>query len=191
MLSPALMFLLLLQPPPAQQQAPPPDKQEQKQEKKAPPPAENNAAQPPMKLEEVPAEPQSKREPQPTQGKKTPPAAKNPTEPDVTAPPVELEETKPIVYSYDPAKASKALEVGNYYFKKGNWAAATQRFEESVKWNPKFSAGYLRLAEAREKKGELAKSIEAYRKYLELDPNSKKKKDVEKSIARLELELKD
>jgi hypothetical protein len=167
------------------EQTPQPDPQ---QEKKAVPPvtppatspAQPDATQPPVKPDEA--------KPQPSQSKGT---AQRPANQDITAPPVELDQTKPTVYTYDPERAKKEVEVGNYYMKTSKWAQAAVRFEEATKWDPKFSEAYLRLAEAREKKGELSKAVESYRKYLAMDPNSKKKKDVLKSIDRLERELKD
>jgi len=161
--------------------------QDQKQEKKAEPPATPpvpDATQPPVNPEA--AKPQGQKP-----GQKATPPSNNPAEQDATAPPISVDRVKPIVYSFNPTKAAKELEVGNYYMKKSNWAAATLRFEEALKWNPKYSAACLRLGEARENKGELSKAVEAYRKYLELDPNSKKRKDVEKSIGRLQRELQD
>lgn len=136
-------------------------------------------------LQQPPAQKQEQKQ----QPAKKPDVTAPPT--DVTAPPIDLNETKPVVYSLDPAKAKKEVEVGNFYFKKRNFAAAVARFEEATKWNPKFELAYLRLGQAREKKGELTKSLEAYRKYLELDPQSKQRKDVEKAIARIEKELKE
>ena len=75
--------------------------------------------------------------------------------------------------------------------KRGNYAAAAARFQEALKWNPRLAAAYLKLGEAYEKRGELNKALETYRKYLELEPSSKKARPVQKVIARLERELKE
>lgn len=118
--------------------------------------------------------------------------AKKPEAVDPTQPPIPLEqETRVVEYTLDPAKADKELEVGNFHMKRHNYAAAVLRFEEALKWNPKLAAAYLRLGEAREKRGESTKALEAYRKYLQMDPHTKKKAEVEKTIARLERELKE
>ena len=51
-----------------------------------------------------------------------------PPEEDVTA--------KPKVYAFNPLQATKEVQIGNYYFKKGSWNAAAMRFREATKWNP-------------------------------------------------------
>src|SRR3954471_392560 len=67
------------------------------------------------------------------------------------APPEEDESLAPKEYSFNPLQATKEVKIGNYYFKKGNYRAAAQRFEEATKWNNQLAEAYLRLAEAREK----------------------------------------
>ncbi len=108
---------------------------------------------------------------------------------DITEPPIELDTSRKVEYTFSPEKARKEIEVGEFHMRRRNWAAATERFEEALKWNPKSADAWYRLGEAREKKGELAKSVEAYRKYLELGPTGKKSKDVQKAVERVEREL--
>lgn len=117
--------------------------------------------------------------------------AKKPKAADPTQPPILLDEETTVEYTFNPAKADKEMEVGNFHMKRRNYPAAASRFEEALKWNPKLAAAWLRLGDAREKKGEATKALEAYRKYLEMDPHSKKRHEVERSIARLERELKE
>ena len=106
------------------------------------------------------------------------------------SPPKADPENAPVEYAVNPHQAKKEMEVGEYYVKKGNHAAAATRFQEAVKWQPKLARAYLRLGEACEKTGELQKALEAFQKYLEIEPTGKKARDAKKAVARLERELK-
>src|SRR5437762_5463152 len=72
-------------------------------------------------------------------------------QPQEQAPPEEDESLVPKEYSFNPLQAAKELRVGNYYFKKGNYRAAAQRFQEATKWDGTLAEAYLRLGEAKEK----------------------------------------
>lgn len=97
-------------------------------------------------------------------------------------PPEEDEAFKEKEYAFNPLQASKELQVGNYYFKRGSYKAATLRFEEATKWNPGFGDAYLRWAEALEKLGEKQKAKEVYGKFLEAEPDHKRAAEVKKKI---------
>jgi len=97
----------------------------------------------------------------------------------------------PVEYALNPHQAKREMDIGSYYLKKGSYAAAAARFREAVKWQPKLAEAYLKLGQAQEKGGELQKALEAYQKYLEIEPKGKKASDVRKAVARLERELKE
>lgn len=100
------------------------------------------------------------------------------------APPEEDESLAPKEYSFNPMQAEKELRIGNYYFKKGSYRAAAQRFQEATRWNANFADAYLRLAEADEKRKEWKGAREAYSKYLELAPESKNAAAIRKKLER-------
>ena len=83
-------------------------------------------------------------------------------------------------------QAAKELRVGNYYFKKGNYRAAAQRFQEATKWDGTLVEAYLRLGEAQEKQHDRKAAAEAYAKYLEVAPDGKDAADVKKRLARIQ-----
>src|SRR6266436_8461850 len=68
-----------------------------------------------------------------------------PTPQEEQAPPEEDESLVPKEYSFNPLQAAKELRVGNYYFKKGAYRAASQRFQEATKWDGTMAEAYLRL----------------------------------------------
>lgn len=114
----------------------------------------------------------------PQRAKKPPPAAQ-PGEP-----PEEDESLIPKEYSFNPLQATKEIKVGNYYFKKGNFRAASMRFEEATKWNAKEAEAWLRLGDAREKLKDKKGAREAWQKYVELGADAKLVDEVKKKLAR-------
>jgi len=97
-------------------------------------------------------------------------------------PPEEDESLKPKVYDFNPLAAEKALKAGEFYFKKGNYAAASGRFLEASRYNPTLAEAFLRLGEAHEKNHKPAEAIEAYRKYVELAPDGKQAAALKKKL---------
>src|SRR6476646_12304037 len=66
------------------------------------------------------------------------------------------------VYAFNPLQAQKEVRIGNYYFKKGAYRAAAQRFREATKWNPGYAEAWLRLAETDEKQKDEKGACQAY-----------------------------
>ncbi len=98
-------------------------------------------------------------------------------------PPEEDESLKPKEYSFNPLEAERDLKIGLYYFKKGNYKAAANRFREATRWNPTFAEAFLRLGESEDKLKEKQAAQEAYQKYLELAPDGKEEEAVKKKLA--------
>lgn len=99
-------------------------------------------------------------------------------------PPEEDESLAPKTYSFNPLEAEKDLKVGLYYYKKGNYKAATSRFKEATLWNPTYADAFLRLGESEEKMKDKKAADQAYSKYLELSPDGKEAEAVKKKLAR-------
>ncbi|MFN0169713.1 MAG: tetratricopeptide repeat protein [Bryobacteraceae bacterium] len=97
-------------------------------------------------------------------------------------PPEEDESIKTTEYSFNPLQAVKELKIGNYYFKKGSFKAAAQRFEEATRWDPNFAEAYLRLGETRERQKNKKGAAEAYAKFLELAPDAKNAPEIKRKI---------
>lgn len=105
---------------------------------------------------------------------KADPPYQEPPEEDVSSPPKN--------YTLNPLQASKEVRIGNYYFKKGSYKAAAHRFEEALKWNPGLGDAALRLGESREKLKDKPGAQDAYKKYLEIEPDGKEAAAVKKKI---------
>lgn len=113
---------------------------------------------------------------------------KRPTEepksqPQEQEPPEEDESLAPKTYSFNPLEAEKDLKVGLYYFKKGNYKAAVNRFREATLWNPTYAEAFLRLGEGEEKLKDKKAAQEAYEKYVALAPDEKQAEAIKKKLA--------
>ena len=85
-------------------------------------------------------------------------------------------------YVFNPLQAEKELRTGDFYAKKGSHKAAASRYLEAVKWNPTLAEGWRKLAISREKLKDDKAAIEAWKKYLELDPAAKDAKAIRKKV---------
>jgi len=98
-------------------------------------------------------------------------------------PPEEDPDLKPKEYSFNPLEATRNITAGNFYFKKGNFRAASRRYLEASKWDPTSAEAALRLGEADEKLREFAGAREAYEKFITLSSDSKEIEAVKKKLA--------
>ncbi len=87
---------------------------------------------------------------------------------------------------FDPLRAAKAVEVGEFYMRRKNYDAAISRFEEAVYFKPNYALAYLRLGQAYEKAIRPVDALRAYRKYLEILPTGKDAGWVKKRIAEVD-----
>jgi tetratricopeptide (TPR) repeat protein len=105
--------------------------------------------------------------------------------PEHALPEEEDESAKPKEYVFNPIQAENELKVARFYMKRGSHKAAALRCEEAIKWNPQSAAAFLLLGEAREKQNDKKAAAAAYRKYLEIDSDSKNAADVRKRLGKL------
>jgi tetratricopeptide (TPR) repeat protein len=100
-------------------------------------------------------------------------------------PPEEDASAKPKEYTFNPLQADNEMKAGEFYFKKGKFVAAANRFKEATLWNPTLADAFLRLGEADEKRRDFAGAKAAYAKFLEVAPDSKRAAEVKKKLAKL------
>jgi len=92
---------------------------------------------------------------------------------------------------WDPLRAEKDLEVGQYYMRIGKIDAAMDRFQDAIDAKPGYAVPFLYLGEAQERKGMKRDAVKSYKRYLELYPHAEDKEKIEKKIERLRRELGD
>ena len=112
--------------------------------------------------------------------------SKDPKPVEEQLPPEEDVATVPQQYSFNPVRSKRDVEVGTFYFKKGDWKAAAARFKEATLWNEGNAEAWLRWGETEEKRGGVKAAKAAYAKYLEVaGETSKLAADVKKRLERL------
>ena len=92
---------------------------------------------------------------------------------------------------WDPLRAEKDLEVGQYYMRKGDLDAAIDRFQDAIVAKPGYAVPFRYLGEAQEKKGLKKEAIKSYTRYLDLFPSADDKEKIQKRIDRLWKEVKE
>jgi tetratricopeptide (TPR) repeat protein len=90
---------------------------------------------------------------------------------------------------WDPLRAEKDMQVGEYYMHKGDLDAAIDRFEDATLAKPGYAVPFRFLGEAQEKKGMKKQAIKSYQRYLDLYPKAEDKDKVQKKIDKLYKDL--
>jgi tetratricopeptide (TPR) repeat protein len=91
--------------------------------------------------------------------------------------------------TYDPLRAEKDLEVGQYYMHKGDVDAAIDRFQDATTAKPGYAIPFRYLGEAQEKKGLKKQAIQSYSRYLDLYPHAEDGDKIRKKIDKLRNEV--
>jgi tetratricopeptide (TPR) repeat protein len=90
---------------------------------------------------------------------------------------------------WDPLRADKDMEVGQYYFRKGDLDAAIDRFQDAIIAKPGYAIPFRFLGEAQEKKGLKKQAIKSYQRYLDLYPHAEDGEKIKKKIDKLYKEV--
>jgi tetratricopeptide (TPR) repeat protein len=88
-------------------------------------------------------------------------------------------------HAWDPHKAAKDVEVGDFYFKKKNYRAALGRYKEALVYKPNDAVANFRLAECQEKMGNPSEALTHYQEYLKILPHGPLSADAQKALERL------
>jgi tetratricopeptide (TPR) repeat protein len=91
--------------------------------------------------------------------------------------------------AWDPLRAEKDIEVGQYYMRKGDVDAAIDRFQDATTAKPGYAIPFRYLGEAQEKKGLRKQAIASYSRYLDLYPHAEDGDKIRKKIDKLRNEV--
>src|SRR5262249_34957256 len=86
---------------------------------------------------------------------------------------------------WDPHKAAKDIEVGDFYFKKKNYRAALGRYKDALVYKPNDALAQFRLAECLNKTGNSTEAITHYQEYLKILPHGPFAADAQKALEKL------
>jgi tetratricopeptide (TPR) repeat protein len=87
---------------------------------------------------------------------------------------------------YDPHRAAKDLEVGNFYLKLKNYRAALERFNDALLYKPDDAESIYGLAVTQDKLDLPDKARKNYSRYLEILPHGPRAKECEEALQRIE-----
>lgn len=86
---------------------------------------------------------------------------------------------------WDPHKAAKDVEVGDFYFKKKNYIAAESRYREALLYKDNDAIATYKLAVCLEKQNRPDEARAEYENYLKILPYGPESVEVKKALERL------
>jgi len=89
------------------------------------------------------------------------------------------------LHPWDPHKAAKDVEVGDYYFRRKNYKAAIERYKHALIYKQDDAIATFRLALSLDKTGKSGEAVTYYRDYLKILPHGAYAADAQKALARL------
>lgn len=91
--------------------------------------------------------------------------------------------------NYDPHRAVKDIEVGNYYLNRKNYRAALERFQDALLYKPNDAEATYGLAVSQEKMDLFSLAYNNYSKYLEILPEGPRARESDAGMKRMEERL--
>lgn len=88
-------------------------------------------------------------------------------------------------HPWDPHRAAKDVEVGDFYFKRKNYRAALERYRDALLYKPDDALASFGLAQAEEKLGKPDDAREHYEAYLKILPDGPLAPEARKGLDRL------
>jgi tetratricopeptide (TPR) repeat protein len=88
-------------------------------------------------------------------------------------------------HPWNPMKAMKDVEVGDFYFKRKNYRAALDRYKEALYYKDNDAVASFRLAVCQEKLGDKAEAKKYFEQYLKILPEGPFAKDAHSALERL------
>jgi tetratricopeptide (TPR) repeat protein len=88
-------------------------------------------------------------------------------------------------HTWDPHKAAKSIEVGDFYYKRKNYKAAEERYREALRYKDNDAVATIRLAICLEKLGVFDDARAEYESYLKILPHGPESEQAQKALDRL------
>jgi tetratricopeptide (TPR) repeat protein len=94
-------------------------------------------------------------------------------------------------HPWDPHRAMKDVEVGDFYFKRHNYPAAVGRYREALLYKPNDAQATYQLAAALEKLGRPVEAQKNYQAYLKILPHGPQAEAARLALDRLKVKAPD
>ena len=88
-------------------------------------------------------------------------------------------------HEWNPMRALKDVEIGDYYFKRKNYVAAMDRYREALVYKENDAVATFRLAVSQEQLGDKDEALRNYATYLKILPHGPFSDEARASIERL------
>jgi tetratricopeptide (TPR) repeat protein len=88
-------------------------------------------------------------------------------------------------HPWDPHKAQKDVEIGDFYFKRQNYRAALSRYCEALIYKPNDAIATFRIAETLDRSGDPAEARAYYEAYLKILPGGPSAGNSRKALERI------
>jgi tetratricopeptide (TPR) repeat protein len=89
------------------------------------------------------------------------------------------------VHPWNPYRAVKDDEVGEFYYKRGDYKGALARYQDALIYKPNDAVANFHLAQCYEKMKQPEEAIPHYQEYLRILPRGPLAKDARKALAKL------
>ncbi|MDQ2842930.1 MAG: tetratricopeptide repeat protein [Acidobacteriota bacterium] len=102
--------------------------------------------------------------------------------PDESSLPEEDDSVAPEKFVLNPLESDRNIRVGNYYWHKAKYQAALQRYERATKFNPSSAEAFFKVGEAEDKLKNPDAARLAFKKVVDLAPDSKLAHEAKKKL---------
>ncbi len=82
------------------------------------------------------------------------------------------EDQKPSVILPDAEKAREHLEIGDFYFKRDNYKAADDRYQDAIRYLPSWAEPYQKLTRSMERQGAFEAAAKACEQFIQANPDA-------------------
>jgi tetratricopeptide (TPR) repeat protein len=89
------------------------------------------------------------------------------------------------MHPWNPYRAMKDDEVGEFYFKRKSYRAALTRYQDALLWKEKDAVANFRMAQCYEKLDQPDQAIPNYQEYLKILPDGPFAKEARKALEKL------
>jgi tetratricopeptide (TPR) repeat protein len=104
---------------------------------------------------------------------------------DLDAPPADGSDVQEF-HPWNPLKANKDIQIGDFYFKRRNYKGALERYKDALYYKQNDAVATFRVGECAEKLGNKDEARKYFEQYLKILPEGPLAKEAHSSLAKLE-----